>query len=281
MTSAPRVWLVLLGILLVVPRAAFATDLLAPVIGQPTSFEAQSDTTPVEAPGAVGQTVEAAKSVARRFQDQFLGQSITVGVADVLTGATLTTSAGTFESYTGPSTVTPSVAFNSASAHGLVTQEYDMAGIHWTDSISFVADYAQFADNKQTVQKLIGGQSPDGFIRGDFLYGVALFAYNGIYEGQGTNVAFRFGAGLGAAFAHFNGQVDYASQGRNVAETFSQDYGTPMLAYLVLFETRINHIVLSAQSIELTGKVKTNVTDTNFVTQIGLVTFTAGYAFYF
>lgn len=225
--------------------------------------------------------VDTAQELKRSFEQQLLGQSITVGVADVSTGALLTTSAGTFESYTGPDLYTPAVAFNSASAHGFVVKEYDAAGIHWLDTFNFVANYAQFSADKQTVQKLTGGQSPAGFVRGDFVYGVALLGYSGIHEGERVNFAFRAGVGLGAALARFDGRIDYSARGQNYTENFSNGYDQPLLAYLELIEARIGPIVVGLQNIELLGYVRTDKTNNRFLVQAGLFTFQVGYAFYF
>jgi hypothetical protein len=202
---------------------------------------------------------------------------VTVGGAFVLTGATLSTKGGTFETYDGPSLLTPAIGFNSASASGLVTGTTDVGNFHFTDTISFAANYSGFDADKQTQQRLLGGKSTGGFIRGEYLYGAALFAYNGIHEGE-IPWAFRAGAGLGVALAQFDGRLDYASAGQNHRETFSQGFDRPMLAYLLLAEGRVGHIVFSEQAIQMYDQVQTKQTKTKFLMDMAVVTFQVGYA---
>ena len=226
------------------------------------------------------QVVAKAEQVKRTFREELLGKSISAGIGGVGALAVLRTSQGTFESYNGPDALTPAVAFNSSSAHGLVVREEDIGRIHFTDTLNFVANYAQFNANRQTIQRVPGGQTGSGFVRGSFVYGAALAAYNGIYEGSDIDLAFRIGVGIGAALSQFDGRVDYTVAGRGYSDTFSHGYDQPMIAFVIPLDIRVGHTTVNVQAVRLFGNVRTDKAHTNFESEIDLVSYSIGYVFY-
>ncbi len=232
-----------------------------------------------------GKAVDTAKEIGKSYEQLLLGQSVTVGIARVFPEAVLHEPSNpgvTTEDYTGPGLYTPAITFNSASASGDKYVGGRIGRLHILWTLNFQANYAQFNADSQTQQTLVGGQTPNGYVRGDFLYGVALLAHNYTYEGESVNWGARVAIGLGAGIAQFNGKLDYSAGGQNYSQTFSHGYDQLLLAEVALIEVRIERISFSAQRVVLDGAdVHTSGSDTHYGVEVDLWTYQAGYVFYF